>query len=260
MATQTVDRCMRVAALAVALASGACGGNDVTGPTSATSLPFARETATMRVYHEAGDTVDDVWQESYNAWALGHLGVGLPQKVEYRKYFSREAMGRFTGNANTNGFAEPEQLRFHTIWSRDNHEIIHVYTAPIGRPSDFFNEGIAVAFQTDPSAGRFDAVFNGIEVHQACRGYLATNQLPRPLANFVTTTTFRGIQDQVLSYRYAGSFVRFLMDRFGTATVLQFFRQASGRDESLATIRARTERVFGPTLDDLEADWLQGLR
>lgn len=247
-------------AVALALLAAGCGRNDVTGPTSSTPLPFVRETATLRVYHEGGDTVDVDWQEPYNAWALAQLGVVPPQKVEYRKYFSREAMGRYTGNATTNGFAEPEQWRFHTIWPRDNHEIIHVYTAPIGRPSDFFNEGIAVAFQTDPVAGRLGAVFNGVEVHQACRGYLATNLLPRPLANYVTTTPFRAIQDQVLSYRFAGSFVRFLMDRYGTTAVLQFFRQAGGRDEALATIRARTERVFARTLEELETEWLQFLR
>jgi hypothetical protein len=258
--TDTVYRCSPVAVLAIAFMCGACGTNDVTGPTPATRLPFVRETSTLRIYHEAGDTVDEQWQESFNAWALAQLGVAPPQKVEYRKYFSREAMGRYTGNANTNGYAEPEQWRFHTIWPRDNHEIVHVYTAAIGRPSDFFNEGIAVAFQSDPAAGRLDAVFNGVEVHQACRGYLATNLLPRPLANYVTTTPFRAIQDQVLSYRVAGSFVRFLMDRYGTATVLQFFRQAGGRDEALATIRARTERVFARTLDDLESDWIQFLR
>lgn len=39
----------------------------------------------------------------------------------------------------------------HTIWPFDNHEVVPVLTAPIGRPSDFFNEGIAVSFQTDPA-------------------------------------------------------------------------------------------------------------
>jgi hypothetical protein len=238
----------------------ACGGDGPTGPTSTTPLPFVRETATMRVYHEPGDTVDTEWQETYNTWALGRLGVQPPSKIEYRKYFSRDAMGRFTGNYSTNGYAEPDRWRFHTIWPRDNHEIIHVYTAIVGRPSDFFNEGIAVAFQTDPATGEFSARFNGQEVHSACRGYLAANQLPLPVANYVTTTAFRGLQDQVLSYRYAGSVVRFLVDRHGIPTVLEFFRQSGGREESLATIRGRVQTVLGTTIEEVERDWLAFLR
>lgn len=243
----------------VILAAG-CGGGTPTGPTAASPLPLLRETATMRVYAEPGDEVDTDWQERYNAWALAQLGLQPPRKVEYRKYASRDVMGRYTGSYNTNGYAEPAEWRFHTIWPRDNHEIVHVYTAPFGRPSDFFNEGIAVAFQTDPVAGLLAARFNGQDVHEACRGYLSAGQLPLPLASVVTTTPFRNIQDQVLSYRYAGSFVRFLIERHGMAAVIEFFRQAGGRDESVAAIRTRTEAVFGRSLEDLETAWLAMLR
>jgi hypothetical protein len=244
-------------ALSVWLA--ACGSDTPTGPSSTPSLPLVRETATMRIYHESGDTVDVEWQEAYNAWVTARLGM-QPPKVEYRKYQSREAMGRYTGNYNTNGFAEPDQWRLHTIWPRDNHEIVHLYTAPVGRPSDFFNEGLAVAFQTDPAIGRFDAWFNGIEVHAACRDYLRDGRLPLPVADYATTSAFRSIPDQVLSYRYAGSFVRFLVDRYGLPVTLDFVRGGGGRDESLAAIRARAATVFGRSLDGLESEWLAFLR
>ncbi len=42
--------------------------------------------------------------------------------------------------------------------------------------------------------------------------------------------------------------------------VLDFFRQAGGRDESVAAIRTRTQSVFRRSLDELEADWLAMLR
>lgn len=244
---------------AVALALVACNQGSPTGPTSTTPLPFVRESATMRYYYEAGDTVDVERQEAYNAWALARLGVQPPQPVEYRKYQSREAMGRYTGNAGTNGFAEPALWRFHTIWPFDNHEVVHVYTAMVGRPSDFFNEGIAVSFQTDPARAIFTASFNGLDVHEASRGYLQSNQLPLPVSRYVTTTEFRTIPDQVLSYRFAGSFVRYLTERFGMPAVLAFFR-GSTRDDSLASIRVRVQDAFGRTLDDIEAAWLVFLR
>lgn len=213
----------------------------------------------MRYFHESGDNIDVDRQEVFNAWALGRLGVQPPQQVEYRKYLSREAMGRYTGNAGTNGFAEPERWRFHTIWPYDNHEVVHVYTAMIGRPSDFFNEGLAVSFQTDPARGDFTVRFNGQQVHDACRAYLAGATLPLPLSRYVTTEGFRGIQDSVLSYRMAGSFVLYLTERFGLPAVLGFLR-GGARDDTLATTRARLLAVLGVTLEEAEAGWLDILR
>ena len=109
---------------------------------------MANESASFRYHYVAGDRVDADWQETYHAWATARLGVSLPQKIEYHKYQSRQAMGERTGNYNTNGFAEPSRFEIHTLWPTDNHEVVHIYTALVGRPSDFFN-GIAVAFQTN---------------------------------------------------------------------------------------------------------------
>lgn len=237
---------------------GACGDSP-TGPSASANLPMVRETASMRYYHEAGDTIDIDRQEVFNAWALSRLGVRPPQAIEYRKYLSREAMGRYTGNANTNGFAEPERWRFHTIWPFDNHEVVHVYTAMVGRPSDYFNEGIAVSFQVDPARGDFVVRFNGQQVHEACRAYLTAGTLPLPLSRYVTTEGFRAIQDSVLSYRMAGSFVLYLTERFGLPAVLTFFTNAT-RGDSLATIQSRMQATFGLSVEQAEAGWLDTIR
>jgi hypothetical protein len=125
----------------------------------------------MRYFHEPGDTTNVPRQEAFNAWALERLAVVVPQKVEYRKHSSRAAMARYTGQGNANGFAEPERFVFHTIWPYDNHEVVHVYTALVGRPSDFFNEGIAVSFGTDPSNSNFSVRFNGLLSRQWARGF-----------------------------------------------------------------------------------------
>ena len=243
-------------ALVVALAAG-CGGDSPTDP--APMLPLVSETATMRYYHAPGDSIDIARQEAFNAWALDILQVSLPQKVEYRKYTSREDMGRYTGRTNTNGFAEPEAWRFHTIWPFDNHEVVHVFTAVLGRPSDFFNEGIAVALQTDPARGDYSVRFNGQQPHSACGAYLQQGVLPLPLSNYVTTAGFRSISDDVLSYRMAGSVMLHMVQRFGLSRVLQFFR-TTARDETVAAIDARLRAVFGASLEDIENSWLTMLR
>lgn len=213
----------------------------------------------MRYYHEPGDVIDVERQEAFNRWALARLGVQPPQPVEYRKYRSREAMGLYTGNASTNGFAEPDRWRFHTIWPYDNHEVVHVYTSLVGRPSDFFNEGMAVSFQVDPSRGDFTVRFNGQQVHEASRAYLAAGLLPLPLAERVTTEGFRAVPDSTMSYRMAGSFVLYLTERFGLPAMLTFARDGS-RGDSLARIRSGMQAAFGLSLEQAEADWLEAIR
>lgn len=196
--------------------------------------------------------------------------------VDCRRSFSRifgtpqPGYSRFdrtitASGGNTNGFAEPSLWRFHTIWPFDNHEVVHVYTAVVGRPSDFFNEGIAVSFQTDPEHGDFTVRFGypsstpDIQVHDACREYLRNGSLPLPVSRCVTTSGFRGISDQRLGSNTAGSFVLYMTERFGLAPVLRFF-QASSADDTLDVIRGRIQSVFGVSLDEIENSWLAMLR
>ena len=248
---------LEAAAVAALLAlAAACGGSSdsPSGPSSP-ALPLSAESANFRYYYSPGDTVEVDRQEAYHAWALARLGVALPQKIDYRKYTSRQDMGARTGQYNTNAYAEPARFTIHTLWSWDNHETVHIYTALIGRPSDFFNEGIAVAFQTDPMNGDFEPRFNGEQVHAAARRYRLGGQLVLPLSNIVTSTGFRNVTDSTLSYREAGSFVAFLMTRYGLERVLAFFR-ASTRDDAPGVIEVRFQQAFGVTLSAAEAEWL----
>jgi hypothetical protein len=245
--------------LPLLLMLAACGGSG--GPTAPTQtpLPVANESASFRYHYAEADRVDADWQETYHAWATARLGVRLPQKIEYYKYQSRQDMGNHTGNYGTNGFAEPARFELHTLWPTDNHEVVHIYTALVGRPSDFFNEGIAVAFQTNPATSRFESVFNGQEVHQACAQYLQNGTLVVPLNRIVLTNDFRAIGDSVLSYREAGSFLRFMIDRYSLERVLEFFR-ISSRTDSIATISVRFQTALGVSIEDAEAAWLAMLR
>ena len=222
---------------------------------SVTPLPLQSETAGMRYYYAAGDTIDVAWQEAYNAWAIERIGVHPPQPIEFYKYRSRDDMGDHIGVYSTNGYSEPERFRIHSIWPVDNHEVVHVLSALVGRPSDFFHEGFAVSFQTDPKRGDFTVRFNGQQVHEACRTYRSTGALPGPLPKYVTTSGFRSIQDSTMSYRMAGSFVLYLTNRFGLPSVLDFMR-GGGPNESLAAIQARMQSVFGISIEEAEIGWL----
>jgi hypothetical protein len=246
-------------ALALLLIAAACGGSGSPTSPSPSPLPVTSETVNFRFHSGSADTIDSNWQEAYHAWATAKLGVQVPQKIDYYKYRSRQDMGDHTGKYNTNGFADPAKFEIHTLWTTDNHEVVHIYTALVGRPSDFFNEGIAVGFQTNPPAGNFESVFNGQSVHQACRQYLQLGTLALPLDRVVTTNDFRAMSDDVLSYRQAGSFVRFVTDTYGINRTLDFFR-ISNRDDNLSTIKQRFASAIGVSLESAEASWLTMLR
>jgi len=236
-----------------------CGGSGSPASPSQAPLPVMSETGSFRYHYATGDSVDANWQEAYHVWAIETLGVRVPQKIEYYKYRTRQDMGDHTGNYNTNGFAEPARFEIHTLFSTDNHEVVHIYTSLLGRPSDFFNEGIAVAMQTNPPAGNFDAFFNGQQVDEACRQYLQLGTLVVPLDRAIQTDSFRAITDQVLSYREAGSFVRFLIDRYGMSQVREFFR-ISSRDDANATIKQRFGAAFGVPFETAESAWTTMLK
>lgn len=228
-----------------------CGDRNPLSPTSV--LGERRESASFSYRFSTGDSVDPERQEAHHAWAVALLGVSLAQKIDYNKYLSRAQMGQATGNGNTNGFADSARFAVHTLWAWDNHEPVHVYTALIGRPSDFFNEGIAVAFQTDPAANDFESRFNGLHVHDAARDYRRQGRL-LPLDQIVETSGFRAVSDATLSYREAGSFVRLLIDRDGLETVKAFFRTGNVGD-SRPVIGERFHAVFGRSLAATEAEW-----
>ena len=102
-------------------------------------------------------------------------------------------------------------------------------------------------------------MFNGQQVHQACQQYLQMGTLVVPLDRVVQTTDFPAICNQVLSYREAGSFMRFAMDNYGTDRVLEFFR-ISGRDDSLATIKQRFATAVGVSFDTAGTEWTTMLK
>ena len=240
------------------LAAAGCGGSSPSSP-SRTPLLVVAETEHYVFHAASAGSVDTAWQEVYHRWAVGRLGVQPPRKIGYYKYTSRQDMGDHTGKYNTNAYADASAFEVHTLFSSDNHEVVHLFISLIGDAPGLFSEGIAVAFSTDPTAGDFESKFNGVEVHAAARTYLETGQLVLPLDRILDNESFRSIPDSVLSYREAGSFVRFLIDRYGLDRVLALFPGGSYAD-SAAAVTGRFEAAFGVTVTQAEAAWLEMLR
>jgi hypothetical protein len=219
----------------------------------AQALPLSQDSANFTYHYSAGDSVDPQHEEAWFAWAATHLGVNSPQKIQYYKYTSTIQMQQITG-MSANGWADPPNFSVHTIFAWQGHEVVHVLTALVGRPSDFFNEGIAVSMQVDPYASDPTlALWNGQRLDAIARAALAQGRLPH-VQNMADTSSFRAIPDTD-GYPWAGSFLQLLVTNYGMTRTLDFFRGDGGRDESLSTIMSRFEQVYGISLSDADQNW-----
>ena len=107
-----------------------CDLPTVTGPTSVTGSPLtaSQESEHFLYRYAPGDVVMPERQEAHHAWALERLGLTVQPKITYHRYRDRAQLGAATGFV-TNGTADVARFAVHTLWSFDNHEPIHVYTA-----------------------------------------------------------------------------------------------------------------------------------
>jgi hypothetical protein len=247
-----------IGSIALAVSLAACGKHEVspTGPSTMgpPALPLAEtlETSSYLFRFSTGDTVDSAWQQAYYEWAIAALDVRVPQRVTYNKYRNRQQMGDLTGRYETNGYAEPGTFTVHTIWPIDNHEVVHVYSALFGTAVALFNEGLAVAHQTDPMRGDFKPRWNGTELHDWARNFRRQGTLV-PFDRLIATSDFRSINPDV-TYPEAGSFVRFVLDTYGLDRVKQFFRTGSLLDTA-DSVRRQFAAVYNRSIADVERDW-----
>jgi hypothetical protein len=193
------------------------------------------------------------WQETYHRWAIAALEVPAPPRIRYNKYRSREHMAALVGNGSTNGFADPDRFEIHTIWSRDNHEVVHLYSSSFGRAVALWSEGLAVAYQTDPASGDFVPRWNRVPLDDHARAFRRQGRLI-PIAELLTTAEFRRF-DANVTYPQAGSFMRFVLATCGLDGVKRLFRSGSPSDTADG-VRTQFETACGRTLLNAEAAWL----
>ena len=243
---------VRILCSAFALGAIACGSPTAPASPEQNTLGRQIETSAFTFRFSADDSVDVAWQEAYHQWAIAALGVTVPRRIVYNKYLNRAHMGTQTGTANANAYADPDRFEIHTIWSRDNHEVVHLYSLSWGRPVALWTEGLAVAYQVDPVGGDVEPRWNRILLHDHARQFLAEGRLI-PLADLLTTRGFRQFDPNV-TYPQAGSFMRFVIEICGLDGVKRLY--GTGHvDDGAASVRDQFAGACGRTVDQVEAAW-----
>jgi hypothetical protein len=243
------------------LVSFACGGDSgsPTGPggydTTGRPLNQRIDTADITFYFAEGDWVDTRYQQAFHEWAVRYLGISMPQRLRYFKYFDNDHMREINGQPY-GSWADVENYAIHSVERRQGHEAIHCYSRVIGWPSDFFTEGIAVALDINPYTGE-EVEFFGAPVHTLCRGWLAEGSL-YPLRDIVENGGFWS-RRWTQTYPQAGSFTQFLIQELGLGTWKELFRAIDDYD-STETILGAFTSVFGMSLEEAEGRWHEFLR
>lgn len=186
---------------------------------------------------------DALWHRRDLATRLG-LGGAAPVTIWV---FSSRSLLRGTVGLSYGNLAAPWRAEAVIQASRAGrsptlrHELVHLLAAawtpsPLGVPLDpTRTEGLATALEK-----RLDS---GAPYQRPHAAALAAGKLPA-IASFIGTRRFwLGGQSVRNAYDLAGSFVGFLLERFGTTPVRRWY---SG---------ARIEEAFGLDLGDLDAAW-----
>jgi hypothetical protein len=235
------------------------GCNESPSGPSASSPPLTETTTSVHytIHAASGDTVNTAWQDAYYEWLETALQLQPSPRLDYHKYRDRGHLKALTGR-DTNGFAEPRTTRFHTIWSIDNHEGVHTLVIlQIGHPPALFNEGIAVAHQTDPPQGILRPRWSGTDLHVLTRQYDAAGRLPA-VQSLLRSSDFFSFDSNVM-YPCAGSFVRYVIDSHGLGPLKKYFATATF-DDAAATTESRFLAAYGRPLTAVWDEWLAWIR
>jgi len=244
-----------IVATAASLAESACSRSPVS-PT-VTQMPLLElserlETSHFIFHYTPGDFVDARRAEAYHQWAVAFFSVTPPKKVDYWKSRDREQQYRLYG-WTTSGLASAVTFAVYTYMPWMNHELCHLYTLLMGRPSTFFTEGIAEAYRIDPFVNDYEAREDGgTPLHDVARAYRREGRLV-PVET-ITTSNGWAAAPFLVAYVESGSFVRYLCDTYGIVKMRQVFQSVRVND-TREVIATKFQAIYGISVAEAETRW-----
>lgn len=189
-------------------------------------------------------------QEASYKHVVNMIGLTKQEKIHYYLCNCREDVGheierRFGVYSPNNGCAVSEN-EIYAVYNQEikcigPHEDAHILAFALGRPeSSFLEEGLACAMDTQ---------WWGIDNHTWVGYYRRKGSCPSVCKLLHMDWQTFGELDSSVTYPVAGSFVTWLLLRFGREKFFQFY--TANHYEAVA------EAVLGCTLEALEADYFQ---
>jgi hypothetical protein len=196
---------------------------------------LAGQTERILVYSRPDQGVDAARLERSLSRVERLLGQRFAGRLVYYHHSQREEVASATGR-DADGVTFADLPEVHAVEKVTDHELVHAVAWQLGNPGSFFQEGLAV---TIGDRGRWW----GRDVNKAARKVAGKTPLSALVARFDPAEPGEG-------YYVAGSFVSWLVERYGIERVGEFFRSCDG-----ANTGAAFARVFGLTLDEAGVSW-----
>jgi hypothetical protein len=256
---QSVHGLLAVLGLATTLGTLACSEGG--GPLVAPDAPLERTLLSehFAFHFAAGDTVrPDEARINDRAYEIIRDGLetDFSRRIEFNKFRDPAHIERLTGRRTEGGFVAGG--RIFLTRALDPHEIVHVIAIEeLGRPSDFFDEGLAVNFGglrlVQGEVTLFPSALRNFDVDREVRSVFAGGEFSGSIRRILASRDFDDLSFRV-TYPLAGSFVKFLLETRGLDALKAFFARSRSTD-SVEQIERELELAFGASLAALEAEW-----
>ncbi len=229
-------------------------------------------------YWNEGDEVNIKSQECFYKYIvkLFKIKPEKREKITYWKFRTREEIERKT-SFFADGFADIHLKKIGSINPWENHELIHILQFNYLKPSIvFFDEGLAVAFQIDPSKNCYTPYMktkqgNVMPLNEYLRIIIKEGKYIN-LENILTNNAFRNRTGEgpYIAYAEAGGFTKYLIDTYGLEAFFQLLKVLnieSMKQSYLSliglqslTIKQKIIQVYNLSLEILEKQWLDSLK
>lgn len=202
------------------------------------------------IYHVPGDVDIDGHREEIRFLdekcreITDHLGIDLDKKFHYYKARSTDEVSKLVTTGKYHGVAVNALGLLVSIRFCHVHELAHLlyWNAGIRAENPIFSEGFAVAFG---GVSGTTAEFADIESKNliGSRKYVPLKELLTNPSNFV--------RNNFITYFEAGSFLKFIDDRFGLDKLKEVCRIPKNDPDVIQ----RIESIVGYTIEELEQQW-----
>ncbi|HEX5132523.1 MAG TPA: hypothetical protein VFX92_08555 [Candidatus Krumholzibacteria bacterium] len=144
-------------------------------------------------------------------------------------------------------YASWDDYEFHSINPNDNHEVVHFMTDPVGRPPRAIAEGTVFWITQD---------WDGVPLDQQMRTIVRARKVPD--LRSVLDYNALAMQDPNITFPATASFIGFIVDRWGTAKLLELYKETNGVN-SYDVFAVAFEKVYGIPLAEVETAWKERL-
>jgi hypothetical protein len=191
-------------------------------------------------------------QEKEYKSILAYLGLNNRKKIKYFLYPGNTTKAKNVGddgNANT----IRNKFEIHAVYNNEvkcigAHEDTHLLSLPLGLSVKLFREGLAEFMSK---------TWHGQPHNFWVRKYLIENKIP-DLSVIIDDGEWDKINDLV-SYPCAGSFVKFLIRKFGKEKFFELYKNMNPKKKPQNNLKKVFE-ITGKTIFELQKEWEHKIR